>query len=90
MTLDKLIEQFERSISLERNLSLHTQRNYLSDLNQFQQFLRSQYPQISVTEIDSTAIRSYLGFLYKKNKQRKCLTIEKPPCHNRKKPFYKT
>jgi len=40
MTLDTLIEKFEHYISIEKNLSLHTRRNYISDLNQLKE-LRS-------------------------------------------------
>lgn len=69
MTLDTLIENFEHYISIEKNLSLHTRRNYLSDLNQFKEFLEREYPKIRYEVIDNTIIRSYLGFLYKKNKK---------------------
>lgn len=69
MTLDTLIENFEHYISIEKNLSLHTRRNYLSDLNQFKEFLEREYPKIRYEAIDNTIIRSYLGFLYKKNKK---------------------
>ena len=69
MTPDTLLEKFERYISVERNLSLHTQRNYLSDLSQFIEFLKREHPKISINEIDSTIIRSYLGSLYRKNRK---------------------
>jgi integrase/recombinase XerC len=69
MTLDTLIEKFENYICVERNLSLHTRRNYISDLKQFNDFLKRVYPKIKYEAIDNTIIRSYLGFLYKKNRK---------------------
>ena len=68
MTLDTLIEEFEQSI-IAKNLSLHTRRNYISDLNQFKDFFKREHPDITIKAIDSTIIRSYLGFLYKKNRK---------------------
>ena len=69
MTLDSQIEKFRQYINIEKNLSLHTQRNYISDLNQFKEFLKREYPKLSWETLDSTIIRSYLGFLYKKNRK---------------------
>jgi len=67
MTLDSLIEKFDTYISVERGFSTHTRRNYLSDLTQFKEFLKREHPAITLDEIDSSIIRTYLGFLYKKN-----------------------
>jgi integrase/recombinase XerC len=69
MELDTYIEKFEHYLSVEKNLSPHTQRNYVSDLHQFKDFLESEHPGISITAIDNMTIRSYLGSLYKKNRK---------------------
>ena len=69
MTLDILIEKFDNYINVERNLSLHTRRNYISDLKQFSDFLKREHSKIKYEAIDKTIIRSYLGFLYKKNRK---------------------
>jgi len=69
MELDTFIEKFEHYLSVEKNLSPHTQRNYVSDLHQFKDFLESEHPGISITAIDNMTIRSYLGSLYKKNRK---------------------
>jgi integrase/recombinase XerC len=69
MKLDTLIERFENYINIEKNLSLHTRRNYISDLKQFKEFLKREHPKIKFEAIDNTIIRSYLGFLYKKNRK---------------------
>ncbi|MBW1823924.1 MAG: tyrosine recombinase XerC [Deltaproteobacteria bacterium] len=63
------MEKFENYICVERNLSLHTRRNYISDLKQFNDFLKREYPKTKYEAIDNTIIRSYLGFLYKKNRK---------------------
>ncbi len=69
MELDTYIEKFEHYLSVEKNLSPHTQRNYVSDLHQFKDFLESEHPGISITAIDNMTIRSYLASLYKKNRK---------------------
>lgn len=69
MNLDNLLEAFERYMSVEKNLSPHTRRNYSHDLRHFGQFLQQRHPRPDVKAIDSAAIRSYLGTLYKRNKK---------------------
>ncbi|MCH7916286.1 MAG: site-specific integrase, partial [Deltaproteobacteria bacterium] len=40
--LEDLIKQYGRHLQYERNRSAHTLRNYLSDLRQFHQFLKTE------------------------------------------------
>ncbi|NIO07147.1 MAG: site-specific integrase, partial [Deltaproteobacteria bacterium] len=40
--MEKLIEQYENHLQNERHVSPHTLRNYVSDLRQFQEFVKSQ------------------------------------------------
>jgi len=70
------LEQFERHLELEKNASPHTVRNYLSDLKEFNEFVRKDLPSLldrngnpEIEKIDHLAIRGYLGMLYKKNKR---------------------
>lgn len=69
--MEDLIEQYGAYLHLERNLSAHTLRNYLSDLRQFQQFLRQEglchdkERRIRVQEVDRHVVRAYLGSLSK-------------------------
>ena len=69
--MEDLIEQYAAHLRLERNLSPHTLRNYLSDLKQFQQFLRQQglcqgeRKKIALEEVDRHVLRAYLGALAK-------------------------
>jgi len=69
--VEDLIEQYAAHLRLERNLSPHTLRNYLSDLKQFQQFLQQQglcqgeQKKIALEEVDRHVVRAYLGALAK-------------------------
>lgn len=70
--MENATRAFGAHIEIERNLSPHTKRSYLSDLRQFQDFLSEN--NISAKEdgddrvihIDQTTIRAFLAFLYRK------------------------
>lgn len=70
-----LIERYLNYLSVERNFSDHTCRGYLSDLCQFEAFLRENGLAIAsdntvdVKKIDHVMVRTYLGSLYKKNRK---------------------
>lgn len=67
--LEDLIEQYGNHLRIERNLSPHTLRNYLSDLRQFYRFLRSegvcqnQVGRKALQRVDAHLVRAYLGTL---------------------------
>ena len=71
-TLEKVIREFGAHLENERNLSLHTKRNYLIDLNQFREFLEAQdiFPGGRLDQIDHMVIRSFLSSLYRKKTKR--------------------
>jgi integrase/recombinase XerC len=69
MKSDPLLEKFEHYLSVEKNVSPHTLRNYVTDLRQFSHYLHSEYPERDFTTVDSLTIRSYLGVLHKKNRK---------------------
>ncbi len=66
-----IMEDFVRHISLERNLSSHTIRSYISDLSQFCEYLMtlsknsSLFPD-DLHKIDHIMIRGFLSSLYDK------------------------
>jgi len=60
------IRQFEQYLKIERNLSSHTLRNYLSDLTAFHSFLASRGEDQSVDQVDLSTLRFYLAELKKK------------------------
>lgn len=65
------IEKFLKHLRDERNASLHTQRNYASDLDQFLEYLtppRGQAPDL--TEVSHLVIREYLGALHEQRLQK--------------------
>jgi integrase/recombinase XerC len=74
----ELIDKYIDYLRDERNVSAHTLRNYLSDLNQFQQFLRDsefcleETGEIDQRKVDIHVARAYLASL---NKDRKKTSI---------------
>lgn len=66
------IDRFAAHLKYERNASEHTVRNYVSDLEQFYDYLcpaeeTGTRPAIDIAEIDHITIRDYMASLYKKN-----------------------
>lgn len=59
--MGNLTDEFVRYIKIERNLSEHTQRNYISDLGQFFEYIKDK----SIADIDNIDIRGYLGHLHR-------------------------
>ncbi len=64
--MDRAIRYFGRHLKIERNLSPHTLRNYLSDLFLFRSFLESSGIVMNTEGIDPLILRNYLAFLKKK------------------------
>ena len=50
----------------ERNLSVNTIRAYRADLESFYSFVKSEFPNITLTEINRLMTRSYLNYLQEK------------------------
>jgi integrase/recombinase XerC len=74
-TLSAWIEKYMESLRYQRNASLHTIRNYESDLQQFYGFLTStpegdRRPGPDLEQIDNITIREFLGFLYEKGNRK--------------------
>ncbi len=69
--MENAIRDFGTHIEVERNLSPHTKRNYLSDLWQFQDFLLSNNISVKrkgndrLVHIDQMTIRAFLAYLYR-------------------------
>ena len=68
MILEQAIEEFDRHMAIERNLSDQTRRSYLSDLRQYRAFLERRDKSAEEgggIPTDPMVIRSFLASLYK-------------------------
>ncbi|MBE9536463.1 MAG: tyrosine recombinase XerC [Proteobacteria bacterium] len=68
--MEEHIKEFERYLKFEKNASVHTIRNYISDINQFDAFLKDSSEGINkrdILNIDHLAVRRYLAHLHKEN-----------------------
>ncbi len=69
------IQRFIHYLSAEKNASPHTCRCYQTDLEEFQNFLKTSAGNLAPTEekkieaVDRLVIRKYLSFLHRKNKK---------------------
>jgi len=70
--MDELLREFDLHMDLERNLSTHTRKNYLIDLNQFRIYLEENHCTTEYFKnnpwqhVDYIMVRSFLGALYRK------------------------
>lgn len=72
--LDTLLDRYMTFLRVEKNVSAHTLRNYLSDLMQFFAFIEQSHAQaetqpIVVRQIDHHRIHAYLSMLHRRNKK---------------------
>ncbi len=63
--MENAVRDFGIHIEIERNLSYHTRRNYLSDLRQFREFLLENGVD-KPADVDQTVIRAFLASLYRR------------------------
>ena len=68
--MEEYLDRFSQYLKYERNVSEHTLRNYMSDLQQFYNYLAppdaiGNHQPVDVHEIDHITIREYLATFYK-------------------------
>lgn len=66
--MGNLIQAFQIYLEVERNVSSHTQKAYIADLQEFIHFLQSNSfvkKKDEVINVEPEAIRAYLGYLYR-------------------------
>lgn len=96
--MDEWIERFLKSLRFERNASIHTLRNYASDLAQFRDFLLQQElaahaksrsgsktkdsNSVDVMAIDNLRIREFLGSLYQRENQKSTIARKTAALHS--------
>lgn len=68
--MQTIIERFSTYLQHERDVSPHTYKNYLVDLQQFHSFVQEKYPRIAsdgegrLSEVDASVIREYVSRMY--------------------------
>ena len=70
--MDDAIRAFMTFLELERHASRETVRNYVSDLRQFQMFMRTEYPGAQALDpatVQTESIRAYLHWLDRKREK---------------------
>ncbi|MEW6130005.1 MAG: tyrosine recombinase XerC [Acidobacteriota bacterium] len=70
--MEEYLDRFEQHLKYERNVSAHTLRNYMSDMQQFYEYLcpiqkDGRRREVPIQEIDHITIREYLATFYKDN-----------------------
>jgi integrase/recombinase XerC len=73
--MQEYISRFGDHLKYERNVSAHTLRNYMSDLEQFYDFLcpadeTGSRPERDVRQIDHITIREYMAKLYQEKRKK--------------------
>src|SRR5882724_11497714 len=74
-TMQQYIDRFSEYLKHQRNASAHTVRNYLSDLEQFHDYLcprdaSGDRRDIDVRQIDHITIRDYMAKLYQDKRKK--------------------
>ena len=70
--LEEYLKQFLQHLRYERNVSVHTLRNYSSDLEQFRDYLllKGKVSDVPVSEIDHLTIREWMAELHGESKKK--------------------
>lgn len=63
MNMEQEIHSFKRYLQLERSLSPHSVEAYLHDVTLLNQFLRQQYPEIKINELELSHLQAFLQSL---------------------------
>lgn len=74
-SMQEYIDRFADYLKYQRNASEHTLRNYLSDLEQFYDYLcpgnsSGERPGIDINQIDHITIREYMAMLYQEKRKK--------------------
>jgi integrase/recombinase XerC len=67
--IEQIIADFTAHLQVERSLSLHTVRNYLSDVRQLLEFLNSLTPPVSLEALTYLDLRAFLAARHQINRK---------------------
>jgi integrase/recombinase XerC len=62
--MKELLAAFRTFLDVQRNVSEHTRKAYLTDIEDYGEFLRNSSAQKSVADADTDTVRSYMAFLH--------------------------
>jgi len=62
--MEDLLAAFRTFLDVRRNMSEHTRKAYLTDIEEYGEFLRNSSAQKSVADADTDTVRSYMAFLH--------------------------
>ena len=62
--MKELLAAFRTFLDVQRNVSEHTRKAYLTDIEEYGEFLRNSSAQKSVADADTDTVRSYMAFLH--------------------------
>ena len=65
--MEQALKRFSNYLKFEKTVSPHTLRNYMSDLDQFRNYIMKEKKIQAWSAITNLTIRAYLGNLYKRN-----------------------
>jgi integrase/recombinase XerC len=67
-SMENLIQDFQVYLEVERNVSVHTRKAYIADIQEFTRFLHSNSfikKMDEIIKMEPETIRAYLGYLYR-------------------------
>lgn len=58
-----IIEKYINYLRYERNYSSHTEISYYTDISQFEEYVRNNYPDLDLIQVDADIVRSWIILL---------------------------
>ncbi|HRS83751.1 MAG TPA: site-specific integrase, partial [Smithellaceae bacterium] len=62
--MKELLAAFRTFLDVRRNVSEHTRKAYLTDIEEYEEFLKNASAQTTLTDAGTDAVRSYMAYLH--------------------------